>query len=71
MGEGAPALWPEADTSVIMPEESAFESAQLTSLQAEIHAPAVEAFMRHLSEYLHSSNIKSRRCPRTTRPKSS
>ena len=57
MGEGAPALQPEADTSVIMPEESAFESAQPDEPSGgDRMPPAVEAFMRHLSEYLHSSN---------------
>ena len=57
MGEAGPTLPPEADASLIMPEpsdESAFESAQPDDPSGR--PPAVEAFMRHLSEYLHSSN---------------
>ncbi len=60
MGEAAPTLPPEADASLIMPEpsdESAFESAQPDDpSRGDGMPPAVETFMRHLSEYLHSSN---------------
>jgi hypothetical protein len=60
VGEAASALQPSADSSVIRPEssdESAFESAQPDDPSGgDGMPPAVEAFMRHLSEYLHSSN---------------
>ena len=59
-GEAGPTLPPEADATLIMPEpsdESAFESAQPDDPSGrDSMPPAVEAFMRHLSEYLHSSN---------------
>ena len=60
MGEAGPTLPPEADASLIMPEpsdESAFESAQPEDPSGrDSMPPAVEAFMRHLAEYLHSQN---------------
>ena len=60
-GEAAPALQPEADANLTMPESSdergAFDSAQSDEPSGGDGMPrAVEAFMRHLSEYLHSSN---------------
>ena len=63
MGETAPALQPDADASATMPEpsdESAFESAQPDEPSGgDGMPPAVEAFMRHLTEYLHSSNYQT------------
>jgi hypothetical protein len=60
MGETAPALQPDADASVLMPtlsDESAFESVRPDEPSGNVGMPpAVEAFMRHLTEYLHSSN---------------
>jgi hypothetical protein len=60
MSEAAPTLPAEADASLRMPEpsdERAFEGAQPDDPSGgDGMPPAVEAFMRHLSEYLHSSN---------------
>jgi hypothetical protein len=60
MGETAPALQPDADAGVTMlapSDESTFESARPDGPSGGVGMPpAVEAFMRHLTEYLHSSN---------------
>ena len=60
MDETAPALQPDANASVLMPtpsDESAFESGRHDEPSGKGGIPpAVEAFMRHLTEYLHSSN---------------
>jgi hypothetical protein len=60
VGEAAPTLPAEAVASLTMPEpsdERAFEGAQPDDPSGgDGMPPAVEAFMRHLSEYLHSSN---------------
>src|SRR5262249_49442825 len=60
-GEAALALQPEADASLTMPESSdergAFDSAQSDEPSGGDGMPlAVEVFMRHLSEDLHSSD---------------
>jgi hypothetical protein len=60
MGETAPALQPEADASATLlasSDENTLESAQPDQPSGgDGMPPAVEAFMRHLTEYLHSSN---------------
>ena len=59
-GETAPAPQPDDDASALMPapsDESAFESAQPDEPSGGTGMPpAIEAFMRHLAEYLHSQN---------------
>jgi hypothetical protein len=59
-GETAPAPQPDDDASALMPapsDESAFESAQPDEPSGRTDMPpAIEAFMRHLAEYLHSQN---------------
>jgi hypothetical protein len=56
MNEPTPALQPKDDSSVIK-HEAADENAQSDEPSgADGMPPAVEAFMRHLNEYLHSSN---------------
>jgi hypothetical protein len=57
-GDIAPVLQPDVDAPVPAPsDESAFESAQPGEPSGgDGMPPAVEAFMRHLTEYLHSSN---------------
>ena len=59
-GETAPAPQPDDDASALMPapsDESAFETAQPDEPSAGTGMPpAIEAFMRHLAEYLHSQN---------------
>ena len=60
MGETAPALQPDADASATMlapSDDGTFESARPDEPSGgDGMPPAVEAFMRHLTEYLHSSN---------------
>ena len=60
MGETAPALQPDADASATLlasSDENTLENAQPDQPSGGDGTPqAVEAFMRHLSEYLHSSN---------------
>jgi hypothetical protein len=59
MDETAPALQPDANAGVLIPtpsDESALESARPDEPSGKGGVPpAVEAFMRHLTEYLHSS----------------
>jgi len=59
-GDTAPALQPDVDATVPLPappDEGAFEGAQPGEPSGgDGMPPAVEAFMRHLAEYLHSSN---------------
>ena len=60
MGETAPALQPDADASATMlapSDDGTFEGARPDEPSGgDGMPPAVEAFMRHLTEYLHSSN---------------
>jgi hypothetical protein len=59
-GDTAPALQPDVDATVPLPappDEGAFEGAPPGEPSGgDGMPPAVEAFMRHLTEYLHSSN---------------
>src|SRR5262245_56226680 len=63
MGDTPPALQPDVDGGVLMPapsDESAFEMAQPGEPSGgDRMPPAVEAFMRHLTEFLHSSNYQT------------
>jgi hypothetical protein len=70
MGEIAPALQLDADASATMlapSDESAFESAQPGEPSGgDGMPPAVDAFMRHLTEHIHSSNDQSATLPSST-----